>query len=174
MDASLMSQSEQLYNLNYLAEVAVNRSKMKSKNNGIRFEFCYSSRCNILCNKTEIIQAIIQIINNSLESFENQNNAGRIIVLTERFSNNTGQLFSKLEIINNGAIIPKNIQADIFEPSFSTKIGASGLGLSIGKKLIEKNGGVIEFQSPCNFENSRFEINNATMFRIIFKNPERI
>lgn len=168
------TERQEFYNLNSLAEVAVHMSKMEASYQRIGFEFSYSSRCNVLCNKTEIIHAIIQIIKNSIDSFDNANHSKRVLITTKYIIGGEGLRYAKLEIANNGASIPKEIQPNIFDQSFTTKINASGLGLTIAKELIEKNGGKIEFVSPFNIDNSHLEKNIGTMFRIVFKDQRKI
>lgn len=53
-----------------------------------------------------------------------------------------------IEVENNLPIIPPEVQNNIFKEGFSTKAKTGrGLGLSIVKKLAERNGGRIEVQS---------------------------
>ena len=53
-----------------------------------------------------------------------------------------------VSIADNGGGIPPEVQANIFEPFFSTKgVGNSGLGLSISKQILERHGGVIWCES---------------------------
>lgn len=54
---------------------------------------------------------------------------------------------AKIEIKDNGQGIPEDIQAKIFQPSFSTKNSGMGLGLAIVKRIIENTGGEIYFES---------------------------
>lgn len=51
------------------------------------------------------------------------------------------------EIIDNGSGIDENIKDKIFEPFFSTKIGGTGLGISIVKRKLENLGGNISIES---------------------------
>ena len=53
----------------------------------------------------------------------------------------------RIEIKDNGAGIPPEVQKRIFEPSFSTKTSGMGLGLAIVKRIIENTGGTINFES---------------------------
>ena len=52
-----------------------------------------------------------------------------------------------LHLIDTGKGIPKDVQAKIFRPFFSTKQGGNGLGLPITKRIVEAHGGTLEMQS---------------------------
>lgn len=48
---------------------------------------------------------------------------------------------------DNGSGIPKEVQAKLFTPNFTTKSSGTGLGLSIVRKYVETAGGAIWFES---------------------------
>lgn len=52
-----------------------------------------------------------------------------------------------LELIDRGCGISEEDGEDIFQPFVSRKMGGSGLGLSIAKKVVEAHGGQISFHS---------------------------
>ncbi|MFO0757080.1 MAG: ATP-binding protein [Byssovorax sp.] len=56
----------------------------------------------------------------------------------------------EIEIRDTGSGIPREIQARIWQPFFTTKSAelGTGLGLAISKELIERAGGTIEVESP--------------------------
>ncbi len=53
---------------------------------------------------------------------------------------------AQIRVINTGAPIPENLCDRLFEPFFSTKEAGqgTGLGLSLGRRLAERNGGRLE------------------------------
>lgn len=53
-----------------------------------------------------------------------------------------------LDVSDTGMGIPPEIEKRLFDPFFSTKETGTGLGLSIAARLVEKNGGRLEYQSP--------------------------
>jgi two-component system cell cycle sensor histidine kinase/response regulator CckA len=55
--------------------------------------------------------------------------------------------YVKVEIADNGRGVDQRSIAKIFDPYFTTKPSASGLGLSISYSIIKKHGGVLQLES---------------------------
>ncbi|EMJ95106.1 PAS domain-containing protein [Leptospira alstonii] len=94
-----------------------------------------------LGNGNKLNQVWINLLNNGLQSMNYQ---GKIeIGLEERDS------WIVTSFVDSGGGIPDSVKDKIFEPFFTTKKQGEGigLGLDICKKIIEKMGGRIEFES---------------------------
>jgi signal transduction histidine kinase len=93
----------------------------------------------ILGNEGRISQVILNLVSNAIDSC---NGKGEVKIMT-LLTDNTVQL----DIMDNGAGIPSDIQKSIFDPFFTTKeVGkGTGLGLSISKEIIEEHNGSISF-----------------------------
>jgi signal transduction histidine kinase len=52
-----------------------------------------------------------------------------------------------LEVADNGKGIPPEVEKRLFDPFFSTKEAGTGLGLSIAARIVEKHGGVLQYQT---------------------------
>jgi signal transduction histidine kinase len=63
-----------------------------------------------------------------------------------------------LEVADTGKGIPPDVQQRLFDPFFSTKAGGTGLGLPISERIIEKHGGLIQYQT---------QVNHGTTFQIV-------
>lgn len=90
----------------------------------------------------QIKQVILNILNNAVEELS-KIKCNRIISINlyehdEKY---------KLEIANNGPLIPQHLVDDIFQPFVTTKELGVGLGLSVCKQIIEKHRGIISVQS---------------------------
>ena len=52
-----------------------------------------------------------------------------------------------LEVIDTGKGIPPEVEKRLFDPFFSTKETGTGLGLPIAARIVEKHGGVLQYQT---------------------------
>lgn len=97
----------------------------------------------IMCYPDELDQVWTNLIHNSLQAM---NNSGD---LTVRVKAEDGNIV--VSISDNGPGIPEEIQAKIFDPFFTTKPPGegSGLGLDIVKRIVEKHGGKMEYQTAA-------------------------
>jgi signal transduction histidine kinase len=55
-----------------------------------------------------------------------------------------------LEVSDTGRGIAPDVQKRLFDPFFSTKENGTGLGLSIAARIVQKHGGVLQYQSQVN------------------------
>lgn len=122
----------------------------------------------IYCAKDKLKQILINIIKNATEALDND---GRIEISTrDNFYQNSHQ-YIEISIKDNGPGIPHEILKNLFQPVTSTKVGHSGLGLSIVNTLISEIAGLISCYSkqeegtefkiliPRRTEHSDFETN---------------
>ena len=111
----------------------------------------------ILAYGSELNQVWTNIIDNAIDAMNGQ---GDILIRTSQESD-----WVIVDIEDNGPGIPEEIQANIFNPFFTTKpVGkGTGLGLNISYNIIQKHGGEIKILSkpgktifrislPINFE----------------------
>jgi len=97
-------------------------------NNNLKIEF--------LSYKSELIQALLIVINNAIDAcMSNKNMESKIIIENSIIDNNL-----IISIIDNGSGIPKDILDKIYNPYFTTKHKSkgTGLGLYILKMIIEQ------------------------------------
>ena len=95
----------------------------------------------------QLKQVLINLVQNASDALE----AGGIIRLSARAS--TQKLHGRrqevviLEVTDNGPGIAPKMQAQLFDPFFSTKPEGTGLGLSISQRIAENHGGTVEFSA---------------------------
>ena len=96
----------------------------------------------LFADKQQINQVLINLINNSIQSF--CSNQSRQIYLKSGI-NSSGQKF--ISVSDNGSGIPKELLEDIFIPFFTTKEDGNGIGLSLSKQIMHLHGGNILLHS---------------------------
>ena len=93
----------------------------------------------VMADEKQIRQALSNLIKNSYENIIlNKVIKGKITI---KFEIEDG--FTSIKIIDNGSGIDKSIISKITEPYYTTKIGNSGLGLAITKKIIDDHNGTM-------------------------------
>lgn len=85
-------------------------------------------------------QVLINLIKNSIEAIDRH---GEITLMVENFDEG----FVLLRLRDNGAGMPPEVLAQIFEPFYTTKLSGTGLGLIISQKILREHGGNLEIES---------------------------
>ena len=88
-----------------------------------------------------IKQVFINLLKNSIEAVED-NDRGRIRVATEEQGSEV--VFT---VADNGPGIDEGVREKLFSPFFTTKVGGSGLGLSVTRRIVRQHEGEIDFES---------------------------
>jgi signal transduction histidine kinase len=115
-------------------------SQIKVQGINIRRE--YQERLpNVKGDERQLREAFFNIILNSIQAMPG---GGELTLSCRRHNNNL-----EIKISDTGEGIPEEIKEEIFEPLFTTKKGARGigLGLPISRKIIERHKGEISFTS---------------------------
>jgi len=113
----------------------------------------------------QLKQVLINLVKNAAESIQHD---GQI---TLRARNARAPLRGQradvviIEVEDDGAGIPPEVQPRLFDPFFSTKEDGTGLGLPIAANIIEKHGGVLEFKT---------ELGKGTTFAIVLPAEQAI
>lgn len=104
---------------------------------------------NLICDQDQLIQAILNIVRNAAQAIET---SGKIVLMTRVHRHTTigtrrYKLTVKIDVIDSGPGIPKEIAGQIFYPLVTGRPDGTGLGLSIAQSLINQHGGLIECTS---------------------------
>ena len=130
-----------IMDINYLlGEVVHNLSELLQKND-IKIIFNNDDEIYINADYTRLMQVFINIIKNSIESFDD--NKKKKIVITEREETN----YIYIMIEDNGKGIEKENMVHICEPFFTTKKTGTGLGISLSNEIINSHGGTMKYKS---------------------------
>ncbi len=139
---------------------AISIAGVKAKKTFVSIKKEMNSDEDILCNEFEIVEALIYLLNNAIESAQTANEKWILIKLFEE----NNQII--LQITDSGSNIPKEMIHQIFEPfniPESTKEGSS-LRLSICKRIIDSHKASISLVQ--NSPNTCFELRFNKMRRI--------
>lgn len=109
----------------------------------------------VLTDRDEMIQAVTNLMRNSLQAIEASGRRGSMAVRT---FNENGRIIVDIEDTGVG-VSPEN-QKQLFESSFTTKPveEGTGLGLGISRRFVRAYGGEIEFVSSRPLEKTVFRI----------------
>ncbi len=88
-----------------------------------------------------LIQVLINLIKNALESLKEQKNK----LLSIRCFQNKENVF--IQVIDNGPGIEDELKDKIFIPFFTSKEKGSGIGLSLSQQIVQKHGGELSLIS---------------------------
>jgi two-component system, NtrC family, nitrogen regulation sensor histidine kinase GlnL len=100
-------------------------------------------------DRNEIIQALLNVARNALQALAG---TGRVVLRTRALSNTNinGQrhrLVASIQVEDDGAGVPEELQRTLFMPLVTSKVAGSGLGLSVAQEMVARHRGVIEFES---------------------------
>jgi len=112
----------------------------------------------------QIKQVIINLVQNAAESI-GQNG---VISLRTRCDHKVvggrNAPVAVLEVADTGKGISPEVQKRLFDPFFTTKETGTGLGLPIAARIVEKHGGILQYQT---------QVNHGTTFGIVLPLAER-
>jgi signal transduction histidine kinase len=126
---------------------------------GIQIKLDIQTHETFRADPQQLKQVLINLVQNAAESIERN---GRIVLRARSGQARLGgqnRAVVILETEDNGRGIPAEVQKRLFDPFFSTKDTGTGLGLSIAARIVEKHGGLLEFQT---------QPHRGTTFGVIF------
>lgn len=112
----------------------------------------------ILGDAEQLKQVLINLVKNAGESLEREGTVTLRGQKGQRHLKNGSADAVIIEVEDTGPGIPSEIQSKIFDPFFSTKGDGTGLGLAIAARIVDKHGGILEFDT---------EPGKGTVFRIV-------
>lgn len=116
---------------------------------GISLEVKSSGPQNVMINRNQISQAVLELINNSLESMESVEVRSLKIELSENSKE------AILTVTDSGQGVSPEASTRLFDTFYSTKSRHFGVGLSSAKSFVEQNKGklsLIKNSNPATFQ----------------------
>ncbi len=107
---------------------------------------------NALLDRNQMIQALLNVARNALQSVGQGQSGGKVLFRTRALSNVSigsarHRLVASLQIEDDGPGVPDSLRSSIFYPLVTGRANGSGLGLAVAQELVTRNGGLIEFES---------------------------
>jgi signal transduction histidine kinase len=133
-------------NLQELVETALALLSSRSQKHHVVFEKHFGDLPLLVIHEGEVRQLITNLITNSIDALTH---GGRVIIRARTVVHSTtGRHGVRLTIADNGIGMDSSTKSHLFEPFFSTKeLTGTGLGLWVGRGIVEKQGGEIRFWS---------------------------
>ena len=126
----------------------------------------------VLGNRDQLIQALLNLVNNSVEAIADT--GGEVTLITTYRhgmraivpgSKNSLNLPLEVAVRDNGPGIPDDVRANLFDAFVTGKRGGgTGLGLALVAKIIRDHGGIIEFDSRPRRTEFRMRLPVASSF----------
>lgn len=115
----------------YIASIA------KAQALGKRVSICLNMKdgCRLQGNEDQLQQALLNLMRNAIEASPD---GGVVSVRCDPYGE-----YVRIEVENQGMVIPAHILPKIFEPFFTARSGGTGLGLPIAKKIAEAHDGTL-------------------------------
>jgi signal transduction histidine kinase len=114
---------------------------------GIRLASEKTDSMRIRVDASQIQQVLINLVQNAADSMGH----GGTITLRARRSRqslaNGPADVAILEVSDTGKGIPPDVEKRLFDPFFTTKEKGTGLGLAIAARMVEMNGGTLQYQT---------------------------
>lgn len=108
----------------------------------------------LLMDREQMIQAVLNIMRNAMQALVGQSELGlsRLTLRTRTLRQFTighvrHRLVVRIEIIDNGPGIPAELQNTLFYPMVSGRPDGTGLGLAITQNIVSQHQGLIECES---------------------------
>lgn len=128
------------------------------RESSVRLTVSAAVKTPVLADGQQLKQVLINLVRNAAESIGRD---GRITLRARLIHVGFGAVQARdaitLEVQDTGGGIPPEVQARLFDPFFTTKPSGTGLGLSIARRVVEKHGGTLRFETGA----------KGTVFRIV-------
>jgi signal transduction histidine kinase len=126
--------------------------------NNIQLTLEESPPLRIKADAAQIKQVLINLVQNAADSI-GQNGTVKLRARQDRkHISYTDTNVVILDVRDTGKGIPPEVEKRLFDPFFTTKDTGTGLGLSIAAAIVQKHGGLLQYQT---------QVHHGTTFGIV-------
>jgi signal transduction histidine kinase len=118
----------------------------------------YTKSAKVRADSHQLKQVIINLVQNAADAIGQQGCVTLRSRCERRRLSDRETNVVILEVSDTGKGIPPEVEKRLFDPFFSTKESGTGLGLSIAARIVQKHGGVLQYQT---------QVNHGTTFGIV-------
>jgi signal transduction histidine kinase len=105
-------------------------------------------------DRIQLEQVVLNLLRNAMDAIPDDSALRRVIISTSKDDHRV-----RISISDSGVGIPKEIEAQIFKPFFTTKDHGIGMGLAISKRIVEAHNGRLDiFSSSLGGAQLAFEL----------------
>lgn len=101
----------------------------------------------VRCDPAQIKQVLINLVQNAADAIGRDGLVQLRARADRKRLGHTDTNVVVLEVSDTGKGIPPEVQQRLFDPFFTTKETGTGLGLSIAARIVQKQGGVLQYQT---------------------------
>ena len=113
----------------------------------VRFTLERGSHLFVAADAGHLKQVIINLVRNAAEAIDGEGSITLRARADRARLNGAMRDVAILEIADTGKGIPPEVEKRLFDPFFSTKETGTGLGLSTAARIVDKHGGLLQYQT---------------------------
>lgn len=114
---------------------------------GVRFELVVEANEHVRIDPEKMKQVLLNFIHNAADAIEGDGSVALRCKSGRRVVDGRSLPAVVIEITDTGKGMPPEVQRRLFDPFFTTKENGTGLGLPIAARIVEKHGGLIQYQT---------------------------
>jgi signal transduction histidine kinase len=104
---------------------------------GVEVRIEAQCKTSVVADRVQVEQVLVNLIRNGIEAAAERASGERLV--TVRISQSDNDI--RVDVEDNGPGVAPEVMGHLFEPFMTNKIGGMGLGLLLGRQIVESHGG---------------------------------